>query len=115
MQQVAADEYVVDRCTGCGGLWFDLREHEHLAKSEQAVKRLDTGDSALGQKLNENRDISCPVCGVRMLKLAMAGQPHIQYENCPICYGAYFDAREFADYADLTLIEQMRLFFRGFR
>ena len=27
MTQVTVGEYVVDRCTGCSGLWFDLREH----------------------------------------------------------------------------------------
>src|SRR5687768_1117177 len=114
-EQVAADEQVVDRCVGCGGLWFDLREHEHIAEAGKAVDRVDSGDAARGRQQNEKRDVSCPACGVKMLKMSVPRQPHIKYESCPVCYGAFFDAGEFRDYASQTPGEQVRLFFRGFR
>ena len=115
MKAVSAGEYEVDRCTGCGGLWFDLREHEHIAVSKAQVAPLDTGDAAKGNRHNQLRDVQCPACRVKMLKLSVPNQLHIKYESCPVCYGAFFDAGEFKDYASHTLAEQVSNFFRGFR
>ena len=115
METVAAAAQEVDRCTGCGGLWFDLREHEHVAESSADVARLDSGDPAEGARRNAARDIECPVCRVKMLKLAVPNQFHIQYESCPVCHGAFFDAGEFKDYASHTVGEQVSNFFRVFR
>ena len=115
MQQVKVDEYTVDRCSACGGLWFDLREHEHIAESKSNVRSVDTGDPARGRQQDKKRDITCPVCHVKMLKLVVPDQPHIQYESCPACYGAYFDAGELTDFAKRTIAEQVRLFFRNFK
>jgi len=115
MTTVTVGEYEVDRCTGCGGLWFDLREHEHIAESKAAAASLDTGDPRVGAIQNQTRDIQCPACHVKMLKLSVANQPHIKYESCPVCYGAFFDAGEFKDYASRTLAEQVSSFFRGFK
>jgi Zn-finger nucleic acid-binding protein len=115
MTQVSIDEYQVDRCSGCGGLWFDLREHEHIAESKQAVEALDSGDASKAAAQREHRDIECPVCHVKMLKLSVPQQLHIKYESCPVCYGGFFDAGEFRDYASRTIAEQVGQFFRGFR
>ena len=115
METVAVGEYVVIACTGCAGLWFDLREHEHIAESKAEVARLDCGDPKVGAQQNAKRDILCPVCHVKMLKLTVPDQLHIQYESCPVCYGAFFDAGEFRDYAHLTVGEQVAGFFLGFR
>ena len=115
MQSVTVGEYIVDRCTSCSGLWFDLREHEHIAESTADAKTLDSGDAAVGAKQNEKRDVSCPVCHVKMLKLTVPDQLHIKYESCPVCFGAFFDAGEFQDYARRTVAEQVGGFFRGFR
>jgi Zn-finger nucleic acid-binding protein len=115
MSEVSVAEYTVDRCTSCSGLWFDLREHEHIAKSPARVQALDTGDAAQGAQQNAKRDVPCPLCHVKMLKLSVPAQPHIQYESCPVCYGAFFDAGELKDYASGSLAEQVGEFFRGFK
>jgi len=115
MKNVTVGKYKVDRCEGCGGLWFDLREHEHIAESKADVARLDTGNASTGAAQNTLRDIQCPKCHVKMLKLSVSEQPHIKYESCPVCYGAFFDAGEFKDYASRTLAEQVSGFFQGFR
>lgn len=115
MSAITVGDYTVDRCNGCGGLWFDLREHEHIAESKGDVNALDTGDPAVGAKQNQNRDISCPMCHVKMLQLSVPDQLHIKYESCPVCYGAFFDAGEFKDYASHTVGEQISSFFSGFR
>jgi Zn-finger nucleic acid-binding protein len=115
MKPVTVGEHTVDRCTGCSGLWFDLREHEHIAESQAAVEVLDVGDPAEGARQNAKRDVACPHCTVKMLKLSVPKQLHIQYESCPVCHGAFFDAGEFKDYASHTLAEQVANFFGGFR
>jgi Zn-finger nucleic acid-binding protein len=116
MQAVVVDEFAIDRCDGCGGLWFDLREHERMADSSAVdAAAVDTGDASRGAEQNARRDIDCPVCHVRMLKLSVPDQLHIKYESCPVCFGAFFDAGEFRDYAKRSVGEQARGFFRGFR
>jgi Zn-finger nucleic acid-binding protein len=115
MTAITVGEYEVDRCTDCGGLWFDLREHEHIAESKADVERLDLGDPSKAARWNEQREIECPVCHVKMLKLSVPNQLHIKYESCPVCYGAFFDAGELKDFASHTLAEQVSGFFRGFR
>jgi len=47
MEKVTVDEIEVDRCQSCEGMWFDLREHEHL-KQRAASEAIDTGDPAQG-------------------------------------------------------------------
>jgi Zn-finger nucleic acid-binding protein len=115
MTTISASEHQVERCTGCGGLWFDLREHERISESKAQVEEVDTADPLMGRRHNEMRDVSCPVCRVKMLKLSVPNQLHIKYESCPVCYGAFFDAGEFTDYARETVAEQFSHFFRGFR
>ena len=81
---------ICSNCTGCGGLWFDLREHEHIASESKAdVARVDAGDPARGRQNDERRDISCPACHVKMLKMSVHDQPHIHYESCPVCHETY--------------------------
>jgi Zn-finger nucleic acid-binding protein len=86
-----------------------------VAESKAQVEALDTGNAAEGAGRNEQREINCPVCGVKMLKLSVPTQLHIKFESCPVCYGAFFDAGELRDFASNTVGEQVRRFFSGFR
>ncbi|XAL98777.1 zf-TFIIB domain-containing protein [Phycisphaeraceae bacterium D3-23] len=116
MKTQAVDGIEVDQCTGCGGMWFDLREHDRLReKGGKAVASLDSGDRAKGAANNEERDIDCPRCGVQMVKLAHHEQTHIHYEQCATCGGAYFDAGEFDDLRELTLGERVKRLLPGLR
>ncbi len=107
MSPVPIDEVVVDRCNGCGGIWFDLREHDNLKKRDKA-SRVDRGDPATGNSFNAIRDIDCPHCKQKMVKLAFPNQPHIHYEQCNHCGGAFLDAGEFTDLATLTASERFK-------
>ena len=105
----------VDRCTVCEGLWFDLREQEHLAEVPHSAREIDLGDPKKGKMYDAVRKIAFPKCGVMMLSLAVPGQGHIHFEQCPVCAGAFFDAGEFADYEELTLVERVKRFFSTFK
>jgi Zn-finger nucleic acid-binding protein len=97
----------VDRCTGCYGIWFDFQEQQQLKAKRDAVS-IDSGDRAMGKKMNLVDTINCPRDGVRLTRLVDVKQPHLWYEACPHCYGVFFDAGEFKDYSRRTLLESIR-------
>lgn len=108
MKPVAVEGVEVDRCEACEGMWFDLREHEHLRAKTRVSRRIDTGDTAKGKANDEVRDILCPRCHADMVKMVFVDQPHIHYESCNTCGGVYLDAGEFRDMKHLTLAERVR-------
>lgn len=98
MEKVTFQAIEVDRCTVCGGIWFDALEHERL-RTLHGASKLDVGSARVGRHMDEHREVSCPKCGVPMTSLADHRQHHIWVEHCPKCSGAYFDAGEFRDFA----------------
>lgn len=108
MQKVTFEGVEVDRCTGCQGLWFDLQEHQQLKRTSGAAEVIDTGYPDRGQQMNEVRRINCPRDGVLLTRMVDAQQPHLWYEACPHCYGVFFDAGEFKDFSQKTLLESIR-------
>ena len=102
----------VDHCEGCGGMWFDVLEHEELKEMKNAGKLLDTGDAAQGKINNAEREIKCPKCEALMVGMTFHDQPHITYEMCSLCGGMYLDAGEFMDSTKLTLSETLRAIYK---
>lgn len=96
MEKVTFAEIEVDRCTGCKGIWFDALEIEKLKKIKSS-ELIDIGDGDVGKEYDQIRDIECPVCHEPMVQRSDPNQPHIHFESCPVCYGAFFDAGEFKD------------------
>ena len=100
---------VVDRCTQCRGLWFDMLEHED---QKALAHEVDTGSAKLGAAWNRIDRINCPLCpGTPLLRMVDAQQPHIWYESCPRCFGRFYDAGEFRDFAAITLGDLVRRLF----
>ena len=104
-ETVAYENIKVDRCTTCKGIWFDILEQEDLKKIEGS-ETIDIGDEYIGEKYNQLRKINCPSCNVKMLAMIDKDQFHIQYESCPRCFGTFFDAGEFKDYKESTIVER---------
>ena len=104
----------VDRCSNCSGIWFDAMEREEL-KSAQGSEAIDVGDPDVGKQYNDVDRIDCPVCHTRMVRMVDVKQPHIWYESCPVCYGAFFDAGEFRDYKEENLMDVVRRIFSSER
>ncbi len=107
MEKVTFSSIEVDRCTGCKGIWFDMLEAEHL-KDMKGSEAIDTGDPKLAEKFNEIKHVKCPLCQVDMIGMVDVQQPHIWYEGCPQCYGLFFDAGEFTDYKEETVLDFFR-------
>ena len=110
MAKVSYEQIEVNRCIRCDGLWFDMLEREHL-KVIAGSEEIDVGDPRAGASLNVVDQIDCPVCHATMLRMVDAQQSHIWYESCPVCYGVFFDAGEFADYKEKTVLDFFRALF----
>ena len=121
MGKVTVQSVVIDRCTSCRGLWFDALEHERLSEIEGS-EDVDApqGSPATGAAAAPgaptpsgigDAKMQCPVCHTRMIRMADRRQPHIKYESCTVCHGVFFDAGEFRDFKEKTVVE----WFKGLR
>lgn len=106
MNKVESSSFSVMKCSGCSGLWFRDGNHE-LAKEEKGAKKIDCDDTNAQSVYNEVRDINCPECKQRMIKMVDSAQLHIKFEACSPCRGVFFDAGEFKDYTEFTLVERV--------
>jgi len=112
MDEVTFDQFTVDRCTGCGGLWFDLMEQRHL-RGMRGSERIDTGVASRGHEMNERTHADCPHCHVPMTHLRDTDRRDIEYEYCAACNGAFFDAGEFRRYHQRELLTSLRDWLRS--
>ena len=107
MEAITFQSIEVDRCTGCKGLWFDMKEEQRL-KELRGSEQLDSGDPEIGRRYNQVGNIACPRCTAKMLRMVDPKQSHIWFESCPVCYGVFFDAGEFTDWKQQTLLDFFR-------
>ena len=107
MEQVPFGGWTVDRCVNCRGLWFDAREQEQLREVEGS-EAIDVGTPGASATPPAAGKIKCPVCSAQMIQMVDHRQPHLKFESCTVCYGAFFDAGEFRDYKEVTLVETVR-------
>lgn len=89
----------VDRCNGCGGLWFDMLEHEQV-KAMEGAEALDTGSPTLGERYDKVGLVRCPIDDQVMVRMVDKAQPDLWFESCPLCYGVFFDAGEFKNFRE---------------
>ena len=97
MEQVVFEEIEVDRCPGCGGIWFDAGEAESLKQFKSATE-IDTGDALAGLEYDTIENVDCPRGHGTMKTVVNPNLLHIYFETCLVCSGVWFDAGEFADY-----------------
>ncbi len=107
METVTFAEIEVDRCTGCKGLWFDALEADKL-KESPGSEAIDAPPPTPQGPESTTDPILCPKCHTQMIRMVVHGQPHIQYESCKVCYGSFFDAGEFTDMKELTVVEWLK-------
>jgi Zn-finger nucleic acid-binding protein len=86
----------LDYCNNCKGVWFDSGELELLLKSYG----LEEPKTFLNDIFNSQESVSsekkrnCPVCGHKMKKTAIGGQPEILIDVCRDNHGLWFDGGE---------------------
>ena len=100
METVVHEGTTVDRCRGCGGIWFDALEAEDLIETETGAE-IDTGNVFKGMQMNRIRDINCPHCSKQMQTVSDREDPALKFEVCTDCHGYFLDAGEFRDMANV--------------
>ena len=104
-EKVSFNGIEIDRCTGCKGLWFDLLEKDDLIKI-RGSESIDIGDEQVGKNYRDMRKTQCPKCNRPMLPMVDKDQFHIKYEACGDCFGTFFDAGEFRDLKERSVLER---------
>ncbi len=117
MERVPVGSFVVDRCAGCGALWFDALELRRVLESKAAIEHLDVGamdtrpvNTSLGTPLG---GILCPRDRTPLLRAADLKQQHIVVDGCPTCGGVMLDSGELKDLSEHTISEKIRGLFKG--
>lgn len=108
MKDLETDAFSAMKCTGCAGIWFRGGSHE-LAKTLEGAANFDSAADSGNESLNEIRDIDCPECRQKMIKMIDREQLHIEFEACTYCNGVFFDAGEFKDLTEFSLLERLKL------
>lgn len=104
-ETISFHDIEIERCLQCRGLWFDMLEKEDLVKIEGS-ESIDIGTDQVGKSYQDMRNIDCPKCNSPMLPMVDKDQFHIKYESCVDCFGAFFDAGEFRDLKENSVLER---------
>jgi Zn-finger nucleic acid-binding protein len=88
----------LDYCNSCKGVWFDSGELELLLKSQGLEERKAFLDDIINfqEAASVEKKRNCPICGRKMKKAAIGGQPEILIDACRDKHGLWFDGGEVA-------------------
>jgi uncharacterized protein len=86
----------LDYCHSCRGVWFDSGELELLLKSQglEEPKVFFDGIANSQETASPEKRRNCPICGRKMKKTAIGGQPQILIDACHSNHGLWFDGGE---------------------
>jgi Zn-finger nucleic acid-binding protein len=86
----------LDYCNSCKGVWFDSGELELSLKSQglEETKALFDGILNSQEAVSSEKERKCPICGRKMKKTAIGGQPEILTDICRDKHGLWFDGGE---------------------
>lgn len=105
METVEVHTYRVERCTKCGGMFFDNSEEEILLQTGPA-SAIDTHPA---HEVGESDvPLVCPKDGARMMTVHDVEQPHVSIERCTLCYGSFYDAGELRDIETFDFVDIFR-------
>lgn len=95
-QEIKIGEVKVDRCSECGGLWFD-RDELRLAKDSHDEYTqwfdIDLWDSEENFRIKESPRL-CPTCSVPLYNTEY-GNSVVRIDMCRKCQGIWLDRDEF--------------------
>jgi len=86
----------LDYCNSCKGVWFDSGELDLLLKSQglEEPKAFFNGIFNSQEAASPEKKRNCPLCGHKMKKTAIGGQPEILIDICRDKHGLWFDGGE---------------------
>jgi len=86
-------------CPQCPGSAFDRPVDKSTSPPAEPV---EAKDGTLRQAQGTG--------GIKMLRMVDPQQPHIWFEQCPTCYGRFFDAGELKDLSEHTISDFFKKF-----
>lgn len=118
MENVEFGHTQVDRCSMCGGLWFDQDEAERLANMTGS-ETLDSGPLAsapdeVKEPAADVRTMACPRCQGMMVRTEDPDKPGLEFEMCASGHGVFFDAGEFTQFKNPTLVDSVKKLWASF-
>jgi len=86
----------LDYCNSCKGVWFDYGELELLLESHSLEEPKAFFDGILNSQetVSPEKKRNCPLCGHKMKKTTIGGQPEILIDICRDEHGLWFDGGE---------------------
>jgi len=86
----------LDYCNSCKGVWFDSGELGLLLKSQglEEPKAFFDGIFNSQEAPSSEKKRNCPICGHKMKKTAIGGQPETLIDICRDKHGLWFDGGE---------------------
>ncbi len=81
---------IIDRCTKCKGLWFDVGEITQFLQSEQ-LKENFLEPAEPGETVNDSGSRQCPRCSKVMTQPVVGG---VKVDICDTCSGIWLDQGE---------------------
>jgi len=94
LAEFKVDGVAVDRCSACGGTWFDAHELSRLlAEDARQVAELRRGGN--DARLDDKRG-RCPRDSAELLRMYSAIDRGVTLDACADCHGIWLDAGEFA-------------------
>lgn len=111
MTKVVTAGITLDRCTGCGAMWFDAKELAALQRDGKSARGVDIGPTQRTDARIRTKDLRCPRDNELMIEIEFPTQSHIHIMECKTCGGHLLDAGEFHDVTNFTLGEKIRNFF----
>ncbi len=86
----------LDYCNSCKGVWFDSGELELLLESHglEEIKVFLDDIRNSQEAVSSEKKRNCPICGRKMKKTAIGGQPEILIDICHDKHGLWFDGGE---------------------
>lgn len=99
------EEAVVHRCVACNGMWFENMAHVQLRDDAERIDLVEPRPPATDETFDPTapaaETILCPACDhYPLIHMVDPHQPHLRFESCKFCYGRFYDAGEFRDFAD---------------
>ncbi len=92
MITIEFDEFEVDHCLACRGVWLDSGELALLLSDEGAAEtKLDLLKDALTQSASQRR---CPICDRKMELVGFADAAGPVLDRCQRGHGLWFDRGE---------------------
>jgi hypothetical protein len=86
----------LDYCDSCKGVWFDSGELELLLESHglEEIKVFLDDIRNSQEAVSSEKKRNCPICGRKMKKTAIGGQPEVLIDICHDKHGLWFDGGE---------------------